>query len=128
MILPATTRFRVTATGTLVSCNETWDLFALENDAPQLAGASGRGLNVFSMIGARRVHDFYRTVTSGILSGELPRLDMPTRFDSPEARRYGRFTARRLETIYADEVLFEATIDREEPRDPVVILYAAAAF
>ena len=77
--------YRINARDEIVSVNEQWSRFAVENGAPDIAADKIIGRNLWSFISGDTVEDFYRRILRQARGGQSIRFNL--RCDSPERRR-----------------------------------------
>ncbi len=102
--------YHVDAGQRLTYANRAWDVFATENDAPDLISDRILGKRLDSFISDPGTRDFYREALARAFDGRV--FEFSLRCDSPERRR---LLAMRIQETDA-EVVFETRLIRQTPR------------
>jgi len=109
--------YRVDAKGRLVYVNDGWNLFAEQNDTPELIGAAVLGRPLADFIDGPETKHIYEQVFRRVESG-VP-MKLPYRCDSPTARR--RMTLS-IAAHGAGEIEFRSHLVEAQSRDSVGLL------
>ncbi|MDP6776104.1 MAG: hypothetical protein QGI83_05005 [Candidatus Latescibacteria bacterium] len=102
----------------IVHVNDEWDVFAKENDAPDLTRDAVLGKVLWGYVFDRETRHLYRVAIEKVLSRKAS-VSFPFRCDAPHIRRHMRMEVNPLE---GDRCQFTSTIVREEPRERVDLL------
>lgn len=109
-------QYRVAHDGTITSVDETFEAFARENGAPGLAQAV-IGRPIVDFLAGPEVRSLYETLMERVRASH-GRFEFPFRCDAPDLRRFMRM---RMEPLADGGLCFTATLEREEPREPVPV-------
>lgn len=115
-------RYRVSAEGMILEVEGDWDRFAEENAAQELVGAPPIGTDFFEHVAGVPVRALIRALMERARREGEP-LECSYRCDAPDRRRFMRL---RLEPDPDGSVLFRSWVEREESRQPVVLLQPTA--
>jgi hypothetical protein len=110
--------YRIDANDRLWHVGEGWDAFAAENGAPQLTRERVLGRFIFDFIAGRETQHLYGILLGRARAG-MAGLHFPFRCDSPDRRRFLTMQLRRFGDTGVE---FECTLDRIEPRIPIMML------
>lgn len=86
-------QYAVNRDDVLIWVSKSWRAFARENDAPELADRSLRGVSLWVFIGDRETRGYYQRLHDGVRESKLP-VTISSRCDSPTLRRDLRISLR----------------------------------
>lgn len=112
-------RYRIDGEDRLVFCNDEWDRFAAENDAPALAGAVICGRPLWDFIANAEVRHIHEALLKRVRLRQ-PVLSVPFRCDSPVQRRHMQM---RIVRLPDNHVEFRCRTLQIENREPVYVHY-----
>ncbi|MFN6963441.1 MAG: PAS domain-containing protein [Pyrinomonadaceae bacterium] len=106
-----TVKYRIGKDDRLSFVNEAGRAFALENDAPELAGGDLVGRSLWDFIADPETREVYRMILARVRAGRTVELDV--RCDAPDVSRLLRLAIRRHDD---DEIEFECSTLAVAPR------------
>lgn len=114
--------YQVNSQDEIVYLNETWQVFALANDAADLAPEKVLGRPLWDFITDETTKVLYREILQHVRAGRATQFQF--RCDAPAYRRYMEMT---VTAQPGGEVQFASSLAREEARPPQEILNRFAA-
>lgn len=112
------TSYRVDASDRIVGASDSWDVFAVENKAPQLTRKDVLGRQLWDFIDGSETRHVFRLMLSRARAS-LSVMKVPFRCDSPEAKRFMEMEIRPLPDGSID---FVCTTLKTEARTPVAFI------
>lgn len=115
---PSCVDFRLNERDEIVTVGSEWDLFALENDAPELIGSKVIGRPLLEFISGKVTQQFVQALLTLVRSG-TPSLELEYRCDSPTERRFMKM---RVSLEESGLVYFLNTLLRTESRQNKILI------
>lgn len=100
----------------IINITESWDRFALENEASHLHRSQVLHRPLWDFIADVETRHVHRVLLERIRNKQVP-LEFPFRCDSPSIRRYMRM---QITPAPEESIIYTCTVDRIEHRAPVL--------